>query len=141
MTNTVLLVDDDPDTVELMQWMLKEASEKSLVANSGEVALDLYKENKDNIDLIISDILMPGLNGHELLDEIRKENPSVRTEAKLGPKQSRGAVTADESQLGTRGRRGEPGNRQSKGPRVGRTYLRLWCTVDALGSRTNVSKC
>ena len=72
-----LLVDDDPDTVELMQWMLKDAAKDPIVATSGQDALKLYEENQQNIDIIISDILMPELNGHELLEEIRKSNPTI----------------------------------------------------------------
>ena len=46
---------------------------------SGQEAIAFYKEKKDDIDLVILDMIMPGLSGSETFDTIRELNPSART--------------------------------------------------------------
>jgi CheY-like chemotaxis protein len=49
-----------------------------LRALSGEEAIELYKENRDGIDLIILDMIMPGIGGGETFDRLRMIDPRVR---------------------------------------------------------------
>ena len=71
----VLLVDDEKDFVEMLSLRLKEAGEKVSAAYSGKECLDTLK--KINIDVVILDIKMPGMDGMETLGEIRKRFPLV----------------------------------------------------------------
>jgi len=50
---------------------------KVLQAPNGEKALQLAKEYKDRIDLLITDIVMPGMNGRELAEKFRKLHPET----------------------------------------------------------------
>ena len=71
----VLLVDDEKDFVEMLSLRLLEAGEKVLPAYSGKECLDVLKEA--DIDVVILDIKMPGMDGMETLGEIKRRHPLV----------------------------------------------------------------
>jgi len=75
--HTILIADDDPGTPELLADLLRQKSYNCLIANSGQEAVKIYQEKKDNIDLVLLDWLMPGMNGDETLLELRKLKPDV----------------------------------------------------------------
>lgn len=68
---TILVVDDTPDNLSLMSGLLKNLYQVK-VANSGEKALSFLKNNP-NPDLILLDIMMPGLSGYEVLSLLKKD--------------------------------------------------------------------
>jgi PAS domain S-box-containing protein len=65
----ILAVDDEPDSLELLRFILQEAGAEVQTAPSGSVALEVLRQFNPN--LLVSDIAMPDLNGHELLQQIR----------------------------------------------------------------------
>ncbi|MDA3900557.1 MAG: response regulator [Spirochaetes bacterium] len=69
---TVLIVDDTPDNISVLYEMLKEKY-RVLVATAGEKALEIL-EKDGSVDLVLLDIMMPGLNGYEVCSRI-KANP------------------------------------------------------------------
>lgn len=71
----VLLVDDEKDFIEMLSLRLKEVGEKITVAYSGQEALDTLE--KTDLDVVILDIKMPGMDGIETLREIKKQFPLV----------------------------------------------------------------
>jgi DNA-binding NtrC family response regulator len=71
----VLLADDEKDFVEMLSLRLKEVGEKITVAYSGQEALDTLEQA--DIDVVILDIKMPGMDGIETLREIKKQFPLV----------------------------------------------------------------
>ncbi len=71
----VLLVDDEKDFVEMLSLRLKDAGEKVSAAYSGKECLDILERN--NIDVVLLDIRMPGMDGMETLGEIKKRFPLV----------------------------------------------------------------
>jgi len=71
MKKIVLLVDDDADIVEFLQYNLEKEGFKVVSANNGNEALS--KLNK-NIDLILLDIMMPDMNGFDVLKKIRQSD-------------------------------------------------------------------
>ena len=71
----VLLVDDEKDFVEMLSLRLNEVGEKVTAAYSGKECLETL-ENKE-IDVVILDIKMPGMDGMETLREIKKRFPLV----------------------------------------------------------------
>lgn len=71
----VLLVDDEKDFIEMLSLRLKEVGEKITVAYSGQEGLDALR--KADIDVVILDIKMPGMDGIETLTEIKKKYPLV----------------------------------------------------------------
>ena len=71
----VLLVDDEPDFVEMLSLRLNEVGEKITAAYSGKECLKILGNTE--IDVVILDIKMPGMDGMETLKEIKKKFPLV----------------------------------------------------------------
>lgn len=71
----ILVVDDDRDFTESIGELIELEGHQSILAYNGVEALKIFKQN--NIDIILLDFRMPGLNGIETLLEIRKLNLSV----------------------------------------------------------------
>jgi len=67
----ILLVDDEPDIVEFLKYNLEMEKFKVIESYNGEEALNLLTEKPD---LIILDIMMPGMNGYEVCKRIRENN-------------------------------------------------------------------
>ena len=68
---TILVVDDEPAVLQVGKTILESLGYKVYGVESGEEAITLYKEKKDEIDLIILDMIMPGLSGDQTFDSIR----------------------------------------------------------------------
>jgi len=68
---TILIVDDEHLIRELLKSALAETGATLLEAENGEDALNIYKEHHDDIDLVILDVIMPGIKGDEVLRRIR----------------------------------------------------------------------
>ena len=73
-TNKILLVDDEVPFVETMTKRLDKRGLNVIAAHGGEEALQILKE-KGDIDVIILDVKMPGMDGIETLTEIKKRHP------------------------------------------------------------------
>jgi two-component system alkaline phosphatase synthesis response regulator PhoP len=67
----ILLVDDEPDIVEFLKYNLERENFKVIKSYNGEEALNLLKEKPD---LILLDIMMPGMSGYEVCKRIRENN-------------------------------------------------------------------
>lgn len=74
----ILLVDDEPLVIHTMEAILKSLGYHTLSAVNGREALSVYAANRDRIDLVILDMIMPELNGEQTFHELRKMNPAVR---------------------------------------------------------------
>lgn len=77
-TGTILLVDDEAMVAEVGAEILNALGYEALVALSGQEALDIYEINQDKIDLVILDMIMPGIRGDEMFDRLRQINPKVK---------------------------------------------------------------
>jgi PAS domain S-box-containing protein len=77
-TETVLLVDDEDMIVDVGEEMLKEMGYKVLVARGGKEAVEIYAKRKEEIDLVILDMIMPDMGGGEAYDRMKEKNPKVR---------------------------------------------------------------
>jgi len=75
---TILLVDDEEAIRELGKDILTRFGYTVLMASDGETALEIYRENKKEISLVILDIIMPGMGGRKCLEELLKINPELR---------------------------------------------------------------
>jgi CheY-like chemotaxis protein len=73
-----MLVEDDESVRQLTRTILEQRGYCVLVAESGAVALDLARDRVRPIHLLLTDVVMPGMSGHELLRRIRQERPDVR---------------------------------------------------------------
>jgi PAS domain S-box-containing protein len=73
-----LLVAEDEEIVRMfMKKILERAGYKVIVADNGEDAVARFREHGD-ISLVLSDVVMPGKNGREVLNEVRKMNPGIK---------------------------------------------------------------
>jgi len=77
-TGTILLIDDEKMILDVGCELLEELGYTVLSALSGREALDIFRKNSDKIDLIIMDMIMPGMGGGETFDRIRNINPNVK---------------------------------------------------------------
>ena len=75
---TILLVDDEKMVLEVNQELLASMGYKVYALGSGQEAIAVYTEKRNKIDLIILDMVMPGLSGSETFDRLRKINPNVK---------------------------------------------------------------
>jgi CheY-like chemotaxis protein len=74
---TILLVDDEDTVIDVGQKMLESIGYKVLIAKSGSEALDAYIKRKDEIDLIILDMIMPEMSGGETYERMRDIDAGV----------------------------------------------------------------
>jgi len=75
---TILLVDDEKTIVEVTREMLAEMGYRVLVAHSGPEAIGIYEAQRETIDLVILDMIMPGMGGGEVYDRLKEIDPAVR---------------------------------------------------------------
>lgn len=75
---TILLVDDEDVIIEVARDMLEILGYKVLTAQKGRDAVDIYARLKDEIDLVIQDMVMPGMNGAEVFTALKELNPKVK---------------------------------------------------------------
>lgn len=75
---TVLVAEDDPSVRTLVKSVLERNGYRVLVAEDGLAALELAREEKGRIDLLLSDVVMPGMNGRALRDALLESYPELR---------------------------------------------------------------
>jgi two-component system, cell cycle sensor histidine kinase and response regulator CckA len=77
-TETILLVEDDPQLIQLSSSVLANCGYKILAAASPEEALTLCRANQGNISLLVTDVVMPQMNGRQLAEEVKRICPKIR---------------------------------------------------------------
>jgi DNA-binding response OmpR family regulator len=81
---TVLVSEDEDEIRELLSMLFKAEGYAVLQAGDGQAALDLVRENKDSIILLVTDLGLPKLGGFELIKEARHVIPSLKIIAASG---------------------------------------------------------
>jgi CheY-like chemotaxis protein len=77
-TETVLVVEDEPAVQSLAAAILRRHGYTVLVAGSGSAALDVLVRDPRPIELMLTDLVMPGLSGRELASRVRALRPSIK---------------------------------------------------------------
>jgi len=77
-SETVLVVDDEALLLSMTETILTEFGYKTLAAKSGQKALEILAREDVNVDLVITDLVMPGMSGRELVEHIRQLAPGTR---------------------------------------------------------------
>jgi len=96
-SETVLVVEDEPAVRNLVQAMLERQGYVVLVAEDGAGALDIVDKHPGPIHVLLTDVVMPGMNGHDLAALVRRRRPSIKAILMSG-------YTADvPTELGTEG--------------------------------------
>jgi PAS domain S-box-containing protein len=75
---TILIVDDEQAIIEVTKELLEAKGFRVMAAGSGQEAVAVYREKKDSIDLIILDMIMPGLGGSKTYDQLFAIDPGVK---------------------------------------------------------------
>jgi two-component system cell cycle sensor histidine kinase/response regulator CckA len=75
---TVLLVEDEPAVRALAETVLQKLGYKVLAADSSETALGIWRERRDSIDVLLTDVIMPRMSGGDLAHKLREMNPRLK---------------------------------------------------------------
>ncbi|MCP4366998.1 MAG: PAS domain S-box protein [Deltaproteobacteria bacterium] len=77
-TETILLVDDEEMIIEVSQEILKTLGYNPMIARTGKQAIEILKNNKDKINMVIMDMIIPGMSGKETYDSLKKVDPKIK---------------------------------------------------------------
>ncbi len=77
-TGTILVVDDENLVLTMADTILTDFGYNVLTVNSGQKALNLLNQPGAKVDLVITDLVMPGMGGRELTERIRQTNPGLK---------------------------------------------------------------
>jgi DNA-binding response OmpR family regulator len=75
---TVLIVDDEPNLRQLLSRQLRDAGYQLLEAAEGVEALEIAQRRKGTIDLLVTDIVMPRMDGFALASKVASQHPETR---------------------------------------------------------------
>jgi DNA-binding NtrC family response regulator len=75
---TVLIIDDEKYVLDVEALMMEKMGFSTLKASSPEKAYQIYEVEKDNIDLVILDMIMPGDNGAEAYRKLKRINSGIK---------------------------------------------------------------
>jgi len=77
MAYRILVVDDEPDARDLLDYTLRRAGHHVDSVSNGRQALELFAENSYEYDVILTDVRMPGVTGEDLYRRINREWPHL----------------------------------------------------------------
>jgi len=86
---TILIVDDEPGMRKVASKILSRYGYQTIIADNGKAALDILANTK-NIDLVLSDIIMPGINGYQLAKRIMRDYPDIQIQLASGYSDDKG---------------------------------------------------
>ena len=73
----ILIVDDEEDITHLTEKFLQLEKYETLTCSNGHDALNIVEEKHNDIALVLLDIMLPGMNGYEILTEIKSKYPKI----------------------------------------------------------------
>jgi PAS domain S-box-containing protein len=76
-TETILLVEDEPAVREVAQEVLQRRGYTVLSASDATEAMRIARDNAGRIDLVLTDVVMPGMTGPQLVEQLRAEQPDL----------------------------------------------------------------
>jgi len=100
-TPGILVIDDDEVILDLISDLLQKRNARVFTADNGEMAIEIFKESIDIINIVILDLIMPGMNGREVFRILRALKPGVKIILTTGLQQSK--VQAELADLGLDG--------------------------------------
>ena len=77
-SETVLFVDDEDMIIEVAEEMFEQLGYKLLIARSGKEAIETYEKNKELIDIVLLDMIMPDMSGSDTYDRMKEFNPDIK---------------------------------------------------------------
>ena len=112
-SETVLLVEDEAGVRQLSKRILDNAGYRVLEAANGDDAEKLFAHHADSIDLVVTDVIMPGCGGPELLSRLQVHAPALRVLYMSGYTEQSAARTRRESIVASRSSRSHSRPRSS----------------------------
>jgi len=74
---TLLVVDDDPTVLTVTTKLLKMFGYTILTATDGMEAVEVFEAHRDEIQIVVTDLMMPRMNGREAIEQIRRQKPDL----------------------------------------------------------------
>ncbi|MBN2201582.1 response regulator [bacterium] len=78
MDERILLVEDEKNVREFVSKALRQCGYRLGVADCAEQAMELFRAESGRFDMVFSDVVLPGMNGIDLVETLRKEKPDLR---------------------------------------------------------------
>jgi two-component system, cell cycle sensor histidine kinase and response regulator CckA len=75
---TALIVDDEPEVLRLLQAILIQEGYGVVAAQSADTAIKVFERLPQHPDLLVVDVVMPGLSGPMLVDQLRRLDPGLK---------------------------------------------------------------
>ena len=75
---TILMIDDEDLLLTMGEMVLSSFGYRVLTANSGLKALEIFAKRGPEIDLVITDLVMPQMSGRELIERLRRVSPDLK---------------------------------------------------------------
>ncbi|MEI6205584.1 MAG: PAS domain S-box protein [Desulfuromonadales bacterium] len=76
-SGTILLVEDEDQILQVAKAMLMELGFRVIEARNGKEAIEQYQKNTDDINMVLTDMGMPVMDGYALFNELKKRNPAL----------------------------------------------------------------
>ncbi len=75
---TILLVEDEETVRRVIERLLQKLGYDVLSASDAEEAMEVFQQRHDEIDLVLTDVVMPGLTGVEMAEVLREQRPDMK---------------------------------------------------------------
>lgn len=75
---TILLVEDEDTVRKVIERLLRKLGYRVLAASDAEEAIEIFRERDDELDLVLTDVVMPGLTGVEMAEVLKEERPDMK---------------------------------------------------------------
>ena len=77
-SETVLFVDDEDMIIQVAGELFDQLGYKVLTAGNGREAIETYEKNKEKIDIVLLDMIMPDMSGGDTYDKLKEINPDIK---------------------------------------------------------------
>jgi two-component system cell cycle sensor histidine kinase/response regulator CckA len=77
-SETILLIDDEDIVIDVGGQILERLGYRAVTARSGKEAIEIYRANKNQINMVILDVIMPDMGGGETYERLKKINPDIK---------------------------------------------------------------
>ena len=78
MKEVILLIEDEADICNAFSEALSEQDVSVVTAQTGELGIELYRTHKDEVNLVVLDLSLPGISGEDTYKVLRRINPNVK---------------------------------------------------------------
>ena len=84
MKEVILLIEDEADICRVFSEAMSEQDVSVVTAQTGELGVELYRTNKDQVNLVVLDLSLPGISGEDTFKILRRINPNVKVVVSSG---------------------------------------------------------